>query len=45
MKRKRQIFISASESESGDPIIEKRKLCNLNYESDGKQWRKVKQFL
>lgn len=44
-KGKRQIFISASESESGDPIIEKRKLCNLNYESDGKQWRKVEQFL
>eukprot|EP00102_Acyrthosiphon_pisum_P020850 XP_016658060.1 PREDICTED: uncharacterized protein LOC107883108 [Acyrthosiphon pisum] len=34
VKRERQIFISASESESGDPNIEKRKICNLNYESD-----------
>jgi hypothetical protein len=37
VKRERQIFISASESESGDPNIEKSNLCNLNYESDGKQ--------
>lgn len=36
VKKERQIFISASESVSGDPKIEKRKICNLNYESDGK---------
>lgn len=36
MKKERQIFISASESDSGDPDIAKRKLTNLNYETDGK---------
>lgn len=45
MKRERQIFISASESENGDPNIEKRKICNLNYESDGKECHKCEQFL
>lgn len=45
VKRERQNFISASESERGDPNIEKRKICNLNYESDGKECHKCEQFL